>query len=67
MRLTDPRLDQRIRAALHAADDQGKLDVVAAVVGIAGGTDELTRIMNSTDELDLIDRTMLSLHLGLES
>lgn len=62
--LNDPKTDDKIRAALRDADRKGKLGVVAAVVGIAGGTSELRRIMDSTDELSVMDRGMLSLHLG---
>ena len=55
--------DQRIRTALRNADKKGKLDVVAAVTGIAGGEKELRKIMNSTGELAAMDRGMLGIHL----
>ncbi len=61
--LNDPETDHRIRAALRAADDKGKLGVVAAVVGIAGGEAELRKIMDSTDELHIMDRGCLLPHL----
>jgi hypothetical protein len=61
--LRDPRTDDVIRSALVEADRKGKLGVVAAVVGIAGGEDELRKIMNSTGELSIMDRGILALHL----
>jgi hypothetical protein len=62
--LTDPNTDERIRAALRDADRRGKLSVVAAVTGIAGGVKELRKIMNSTEPLSIMDRGMLGIHLG---
>lgn len=56
--------DTRIRAALKEADRKGKLDIVAAVTGIAGGEAELRKIMNSTGELSTMDRGMLGIHLN---
>lgn len=64
MNLTDKRQDERIRTALRSADKKGRLGVVAAVTGIAGGEAELRKIMNSTDELAIMDRGMLAIHLG---
>ncbi|MBJ2292635.1 hypothetical protein JFT44_22210 [Pseudomonas sp. MF5691] len=64
MNLTDPKQDERIRAALRNADKKDQLQVVAAVTGIAGGVAELRRIMNSTEELAVMDRGMLAIHLG---
>lgn len=64
--LTDPTLDDDIRAALRQADRQGKLDVVAAVTGISGGVAELRTIMNSDGELAIMDRGMLGVHLGAQ-
>lgn len=61
--MLDPKMDGIIRAALRSADRRGKLSVVAAVTGIAGGADELRKIMNSEGELSLMDRGMLGLHL----
>lgn len=61
----DPKMDTVIRAALLKADREGKLGVVAAVTGIAGGVDELRKIMNSTGELCLMDRGMLGMHLAV--
>lgn len=63
--ITNPKLDDRIRNALKDADSKGKLGVVAAVTGIAGGTTELRKIMNSTGELHVMDRGMLGMHLAL--
>lgn len=63
MNISDKRQDDRIRQALRNADKKGQLQVVAAVTSISGGTAELRRIMNSTDELSIIDRGMLSIHL----
>ena len=60
----DPEIDDTIRSALRDADAKGKLGVVAAVTGIAGGTAELRKIMNSTDELHIMDRGMLAMHLA---
>lgn len=64
MNLTDPKQDERIRSALRSADKKGQLQVVAAVTGISGGVAELRRIMNSTEELAVMDRGMLAIHLG---
>lgn len=61
--LHDPRTDDVIRSALVEADRKGKLGVVAAVAGIAGGEKTLREIMNSTGELSIMDRGMLALHL----
>lgn len=64
MNITDPKQDDRIRAALRNADKRGKLQVVAAITGIAGGVQELRKIMNSTGELSIMDRGMLGIHLS---
>lgn len=64
MNLTDPKQDERIRAALRSADKKGQLQVVAAVTGIHGGVAELRRIMSSTDDLTVMDRGMLAIHLN---
>jgi hypothetical protein len=61
--LHDPKTDDVIRSALVEADRKGKLGVVAAVVGIAGGEEALREIMNSKGELSIMDRGMLALHL----
>lgn len=37
-----------------------------AVVGIVGGEEELRKIMNSTGELTVVDRGILSVHLGIQ-
>lgn len=63
MNLQDKALDDKIRAALRSADAKGKLSVVAAVTGISGGVDQLRDIMNSKDELSIMDRGMLGMHL----
>ncbi len=65
--LDDERTDARIRKALLNADAEGKLGVVAAVTGIAGGEAELRKIMNSEGELHIMDRGMLSIHLVAEN
>jgi hypothetical protein len=61
--LNDPKIDDSIRAALKDADRKGKLGVVAAVVGIAGGDESLRKIMNSTGDLSIMDRGTLGMHL----
>jgi len=61
--INDPDTDERIREALRDADSKEKLGVVAVVTGIAGGEDELRKIMNSTGELHIMDRGMLAVHL----
>ena len=61
--LNNPEADTHIRNALRAADEKGKLGVVAAVTGIAGGENELRRIMDSEGELHIMDRGMLLIHL----
>jgi hypothetical protein len=63
MDFLDKSMDDKIRAALRSADAKGKLTVVAAVTGIAGGEKELRRIMKSTGELPIMDRVMLGMHL----
>ena len=63
MNITDPKIDDQIRAALRNADKKGQLQTVAAVTGIAGGVNELRRIMNSSGELPIMDRVMLGMHL----
>jgi len=65
MNTLDPKMDTVIRAALLRADREGKLGVVAAATGIAGGAGELRKIMNSSGELSLIDRGMLGIHLSV--
>jgi hypothetical protein len=65
MDINDVGNDKRIRDALRDADNKGKLGVVVAVTGIAGGEEELRKIMNSTEEMHIMDRGMLGLHLGL--
>lgn len=64
MSILDKTTDDKIRVALRSADAKGRLSVVAAVTGIAGGEKELRRIMNSCDELPIMDRGMLGMHLG---
>lgn len=61
--ITDPNADEKIRAALKDADRRGKLGIVAAVVGIAGGEDELRKIMNSTEPMHIMDRGMIGIHI----
>jgi len=55
--------DRRIREALKEADSFGKLGVVAEVSGIAGGVNLLREIMNSEDNLSIIDRVVLETYL----
>ena len=61
--ITAPQNDDKIRAALKDADKKGKLDIVAAVTGIAGGETEIRKLMNSTGPLSIIDRGILGMHL----
>lgn len=61
--LLSKKTDVMIRKALQDADQKGKLSVVAAVVGIVGGEDRLREIMNSEDDLSIMDRGMIVLHL----
>jgi len=61
---TEKKGEDKIRAALKDADERGQLSVVEAVTGIAGGVEELRKIMNSTEELSIMDRGMLGLHLN---
>lgn len=61
--ITDPKSDDKIKAALRDADSKGKLGVVAAVTGISGGESELRKIMNTDGELHIMDRGMLGMHL----
>ncbi len=64
MSVLDESADSRIRAALLDADKKGKLGIVAAVTGIAGGVKELRRLMNTTEPLSVMDRGMLGMHLA---
>ncbi|WP_024647770.1 hypothetical protein [Pseudomonas syringae] len=64
MNLTDSKQDKRIRSALRSADKKGRLSVVAAVTGISGGEKELRRIMKGGEELTIMDRGMLAIHLS---
>lgn len=64
MEITDSKVDEKIRAALRDANKKGRLGVVAAVTGIAGGEKALRKIMNSTSELSILDRGMLGIHLS---
>lgn len=63
--LLNKETDVKIREALRSADRKGKLSVVAAVIGIAGGEKELRKIMNSKDGLHIMDRGMIGMHLDL--
>ena len=63
--ILNPDMDNKIRTALKNADKQGKLNIVAVVVGIAGGVDTLREIMNSEGELSVMDRGMLGMHLDV--
>lgn len=63
MNILNPENDDKIRAALKKADEEGQLDAVARQVGIAGGSAALREIMNSTGELHTMDRGMLSMHV----
>lgn len=64
MNIIDKAQDERIRTALRNAEKRGQLQVIAAVTGIAGGVQELKRIMNSSGELSIMDRGMLAIHLS---
>lgn len=61
--MLDPAIDERIRIALKDADAKDKLGIVAAVSSIAGGEERLRQIMESTEELDLMDRASLGMYL----
>lgn len=61
MDITDPAIDDRIRAALKSAHAKDKLPVVAAVTGI--DVPRLREIMHCDDELPLMDRGTLACHL----
>lgn len=52
-----------IRDALLSADKKCGLGAAAEIIGIAGGEDELRKIMNSTGEMNVIDRAMFRIHL----
>ncbi len=58
----DPKMDNVIRAAFFKADKEGKLGRIAEATGIAGGVDELRKIMHSTGELHIMDRGMIGIH-----
>lgn len=57
----DQSTDAKIRSALCDADSKGKLGVVSAVIG--SSESELRKIMNGADELSIMDRGMLGMHL----
>ena len=63
--LLDKKQDDKIRLALKDADSKGRLDVVAMVVGIAGGENTLREIMEGEEELSFMDRGMLGMHLNI--
>lgn len=63
--ITDPALDDDIRERLRAHDRLDGLVALAWTTGIAGGSAELRKIMNSEGELGIIDRGMLGMHLNL--
>ncbi len=65
MKLSFNDSDRIIRNALKDACKKGKLDVVAAVTGVAGGEKYLCKIMNSTKEISVIDRSILGMHLDI--
>ena len=50
-----------VRDALKDADRKGKLDVVEAVTGIE--VTELKLIMNSTGQINIVERIVLFVHL----
>ena len=58
-------LDDEIRAKLMEHSKAATLWKLAESIGIAGGTAELRKILNSTGELHIMDRGMLAIHLGL--
>jgi len=62
--ITDPKTDDKIRAALRDEDRKGRLQVVASVTGIAGGVTELRKIMKGAGELSVMDREMLGVNLN---
>ena len=64
MDILDPKMDTVIRASLLKADREGMLGRIAQVTGIAGGVDELRKIMRSTGELNIIDRGMIGMHFS---
>lgn len=64
--ITDRQGDDAIRAALLDANEKGKLAVVAAVTGIAGGAARLEEIINTTEELSLLERGTLMSHLEVD-
>lgn len=57
--------DGKIRKVLRDADQMGNLSMVAKIVGIAGGVESLREIMNSEEELGIMDRGMLGMHLRI--
>lgn len=63
--ITDPSLDDDIRERLRAHDRMDGLATLAWATGIAGGSAELRKIMDSKGELSIIDRGMLGMHLNL--
>lgn len=61
--VNDPQADQKIRAALQQAENRGELGQLAARIGIAGGVNELRKILHSAGPLHIMDRGMIGLHL----
>jgi hypothetical protein len=62
----DTKLDEKIKQHLKEADAQGELGAIALQTGIAGGTQELRRIMGIQGSLSIMDRGMLSLLLDIK-
>lgn len=60
MAINDARQDEKIRAALRSADRNGRLAIIAGMASIAGGQEELRRIMNSKGQLDEEVRSALA-------
>ena len=63
--LTDPKTDTKIRNCLMIEDKLGRLEWRANKIGIAGGVEELRKLMNSTEEMKLGDRGILAMEYGL--
>jgi hypothetical protein len=61
MTITDPQMDDKIRAAIRYSYDRAELNAVSAVTGV--NLNRLIWIMDTTGPLSLEDRAILGAHI----
>ena len=62
--MTNEEKDQLIRAAIRDAKKKDSLETVAAITALPGGVEELKKILNSTEEISYMSRSILGIHLN---